>query len=110
MVEERRQDSKSRSGSFRDSIRGNWQTRPRKTRTHIRALSPEVRKASGGKMVRRREVKAESGRDTTWASPWKEAERQGQSNRDSHITSLHTCSGQTRYGVRSSGRVQKDSR
>src|SRR5207302_3491444 len=93
MVEERRQDSKSRSGSFRDSIRGNWQTRPRKTRTHIRALSPEVRKASGGKMVRRREIKAKTGRDSARTGPWKEAERQGQSHRDSHIASQVSTSG-----------------
>src|SRR5439155_20638889 len=86
MVEERSQDSKSRGRSLGDTIRRNGQVSPRKTRTHIRALSPEVRKASGGKMVRRREIKAKTGRDSARTGPRKEAERQGQPHRDSHLT------------------------
>src|SRR5437016_8757916 len=60
-------------------------------------------------MVRRRAVKAEGSGDTAWTGTWKEAERQGQPHRNSHITSRNSASGQTRYGVRSSRRVQKDS-
>src|SRR5947208_17174614 len=61
-------------------------------------------------MVRRPELKAETCRDTARTGPAKEAERQGQPHRNSHITSRNSASGQTTYGVRSSRRVQKDSR
>src|SRR5437660_4078486 len=87
MVEELSKDSTSRSRSLRDTIRGNRQTRSSETRTHLRTLPPQIRKRPGREMVRRREVKAKSGRDSARTGPWKEAERQGQSHRDSHIAS-----------------------
>src|SRR2546426_1628863 len=90
LVEERRQDSKSRSRSLRDPLRGNRQTRPTETRTHLRTFPPQIRKRPGRKMVRRRKVQEKSSGDTAWTGPGKEAERQGQSNRDSHITSQQT--------------------
>src|SRR5947209_12501838 len=61
-------------------------------------------------MVRRREVKEESGRDSARTGLGKEAERQRQPYRDSHITSQQSTTGPIRYGVRTSGGVQKDSR
>src|SRR5438445_7358761 len=60
-----------------DTLRGNRQTRPTETRTHIRTLPPQIRKRPSREMVRRRKIQEKSSRDTAWTGPGKEDERQG---------------------------------